>query len=87
MASIRNLKKNVNYLLSDVIEYAYVWQIIHPEKSEKTESLIDDVIRKFDELIAKINTKKIEKPRKHFNEIKEGLNESVVKFHEQLRSF
>ena len=32
MASIKNLKKDVNFVFGDIIETVYVWQLSNPEK-------------------------------------------------------
>lgn len=74
MASVQNLKKDVNYVISDIIEECYIWQLIHEEKqSEKAEKLIDEAIEVFDDLIARINTKKVENKKLHFKAINQDL--------------
>jgi len=74
MASIKNLKKNVNYVLSDIIEECYVAQIINDDKKGvKAEKIIDEAIAIFDTLIVKINTKNIKDKKKHFKAINKEL--------------
>jgi len=74
MASVQNLKKDVNYVISDIIEECYIWQLIHEEnQSEKAEKLIDEAIDVFDDLIARINTKKVENKKLHFKAINQDL--------------
>ena len=42
MASIKNLKKDINYVLSDIIEECYVWQLVNSDKkANKDEKIID----------------------------------------------
>lgn len=86
MASIRDLKKIVNFELSEVIEYAYVWQLIHADKATKGEEVIDSAIEKFDDLIGKINLKNISNKKEHFRAIKQDLSYAVAKLHEQLKN-
>lgn len=71
MASVKNLKKDINYVLSDIIEECYVWQILQEDtkKAEKAEKIIDETIDVFDELIAKVNAKNIENKKSHFKAI------------------
>ncbi|MFD1316199.1 hypothetical protein [Namhaeicola litoreus] len=74
MASIQNLKKDLNIVLSDVIEECYVAQLTSDEKkAEKFEKIIDESIGVFDELIERINDKKVENRSKHLKEVKKDL--------------
>ncbi len=75
MASIRNLKKEINYVLSDIIEAVYIWELTNPEKgTKKSEALIDETIDVFDELITKINLKDIDNQKQHFKSINQELD-------------
>ncbi|MET2985263.1 hypothetical protein [Aureibaculum conchae] len=75
MASVKNLKKDVNYVLSDIIEECYVWQLQQDDakKADKAEKIIDEAIATFDELIVKINTKDVENKKAHFKAVKTEL--------------
>lgn len=76
MANIRNLKKDINYVLGDIIEAVYVWEYANTDKdTKKSEVIIDDAISTFDELMAKVNAKNIENQKAHFNAIKAELEE------------
>ena len=60
MANIRNLKKDINYVLGDIIEAVYLWELTNPGKeTKKSEAIIDETIDVFDELITKINLKNV----------------------------
>jgi len=80
MASVRNLKKDINYILSDVIEECYLWQIEQGDakKSEKAEKIIDESILTFDALIEKVNAKNVENKKAHFTTIQKELEEKVA---------
>jgi len=79
MSSIKNLKKDVNYVLSDVIEECYVWQLVNGEKKmDKSEKIIDEAIATFDALIAKINTKNVTNKKKHFAAINKELEKKAT---------
>lgn len=70
MANIRNLKKDINYILGDIIEAVYVRESADPSKHAKDcEVIIDEAIETFDILIEKVNAKNIESPKKHFKAI------------------
>jgi len=79
MSSIRNLKKDINYVLSDIIEECYVWQLSNSDKkTDKSEKIIDEAIAVFDDLIAKVNTKKVANRKKHFKTISKELEKKAV---------
>ncbi|MGB5242412.1 MAG: hypothetical protein WBN16_08200 [Lutimonas sp.] len=74
MSSIQNLKKDLNHVLSDVIEECYVAQLTSDEKkSEKFEKIIDESIQVFDQLIERINDKKVENRAGHLKAVKKDL--------------
>lgn len=74
MASVKNLKKDINYVLGDVIEECYVWELLNPkEDSSKSEVIIDEAIIAFDELIAKVHAKNVENKKAHFKSISTEL--------------
>jgi len=74
MASIKNLKKDINYVLGDIIEAVYVWELTNPKKDTKnSEAVIDEAIEVFDELIVKVNLKNVENSKQHFKEITKEL--------------
>lgn len=74
MASKRLLKRDVNYVMGDIIEAAYVHQLANPEQDpKKTEEIVDEAIKDFDVLLAKINQKKVENKKEHFKAIEKEL--------------
>lgn len=74
MASVRDLKKDINYVLGDIIEAVYVWEYQNTDKdTKKSEAIIDEAIETFDELIAKVNDRSVEGKKAHFKAINEEL--------------
>ncbi len=74
MASKRLLKRDVNYVMGDIIEAAYIHQLADPKQDPKqTEAIVDEAIVAFDGLIAKINQKNVEDKKKHFKGIEKDL--------------
>lgn len=84
MASIKNLKKDLNYIYSDIIEDCYVWQLENSDKADKAEAVIDNAIASFDELVAKVNEKNIENKKAHFKGIIADLQKDVKKLQLKL---
>lgn len=74
MASVRNLKKDINYTLGDIIEECYVWELLNPKAdTTNSQAIIDESIAVFDELIDKIYAKDVENKRAHFKGISKEL--------------
>lgn len=74
MANKRDLKKDINYVLGDIIEAVYVWEYTNASKDTKSsEKVIDDAIAVFDDLIAKVNAKNVENKKAHFKTINSEL--------------
>lgn len=72
MASIKNLKKDINYTLGDII--GYVTEKVDPKGDNKeVEAIIDDTIEAFDVLVAKVNAKNVENKKAHFKEVNAEL--------------
>ncbi|WP_298346847.1 hypothetical protein [uncultured Algibacter sp.] len=76
MSSVRDLKKDINYVLGDIIEAVYVWEYENTDKdTKKSEAIIDEAIETFDELIAKVNTRDVENVKAHFKAINKELED------------
>jgi hypothetical protein len=74
MGNVRDLKKDINYVLGDIIEAVYVWEYSNTDKdTKKSEAIIDEAIATFDELIVKVNDKKVENKKAHFKAINAEL--------------
>ncbi len=74
MANKRDLKKDINYVLGDIIEAVYVWEYSNTGKDTKdSEAIIDEAIATFDDLIAKVNARDVENKKSHFKAINEEL--------------
>ena len=70
MSSIKLLKKEINNDIGDLIEEIYLWELSNPDGDlAKSEQLIEDAIRAFDELMMKINAVKGEDKKGQFQAI------------------
>ena len=79
MASIKNLKKDINYVLGDIIEECYAWGLLNPKADKKeSEKIIDDAIEAFDALIDMIHMKDVDKKKSHFKNIEASLESKAV---------
>lgn len=85
MASIQNLKKDINYVLGDIIEAVYLWEAATQNLDSKEGSaLIDQAIEVFDSLIAQVNNKKVENRKAHLKEVRANLEIKATELVTQL---
>ena len=87
MASKRLLKKDVNYVMGDIIDAAYIHQMANPkEDPAKSEAIVDEAIKEYDELITKINNRDVENKQKHFKEVQVELETKAQALIEKLNA-
>ena len=85
MASIKNLKKDVNFIFGDIIETVYVWQLSNPEKElSDSDSIIDEAIVAFDESMIEINAKNVDNKKVHFTTLKKSIETKGMALIEKL---
>ena len=78
MANIKNLKKDINYVLGDIIEAVYLYEIATSgQPTVETNALIDEAIAAFDVLITKVNAKNVENKKAHFKQINVELEQTA----------
>jgi hypothetical protein len=87
MANKRDLKKDINYVLGDIIEAVYVWELTNPDKdTKKSEKIIDDAIETFDVLIVKVNDRNVDNKKQHFKAINAELEEKGRKLIDKINA-
>ena len=82
---IKNLKKDINYVLGDVIEYALDVSILKNEP-KKGDEIVDEAIATFDGLISKVNAKDVENKKAHFKAINQALETEAKALVEKVNS-
>ena len=85
MANIRDLKKDINYVLGDIIEAVYIFEESNntPNSKEGNE-IIDKAIATFDDLIAKVNRKDVEDRKGHLKAVRQELEKEATTLVNQL---
>jgi hypothetical protein len=87
MASVKNLKKDINFVLGDIIEAVYLWEMTNTGKpTEATNALIEDAIKTFDDLITKVNAKNVENKKAHFKQIEADLENAAIQLVEKVNA-
>ena len=78
MPSVKNLKKDINYVLGDIIEAVYICEMTGAGKpTEATNAIIDEALNSFDGLISKVNEKNVENKKAHFKQINADLEKTA----------
>ncbi len=74
MASVRNLKKDINNVFGDIMDAVYIVEASNGnEVSKEGEKIIDGAIAAFDDLIAKVNQSNVENRKAHLKKVREEL--------------
>ena len=85
MASIKNLKKDINFVLGDIIEAVYLWEASTNNRNSKDGSaIIDSAIAVFDDLIAKVNKRDVENRKVHLKSVRVALENDAASLIEEL---
>ena len=78
MASIKNLKKDINYTLGDIIGVCDIIQV-DEKKAKKADKIIDETIDVFDALMEQVHAKNVDNKKAHFNAISKELETQATK--------
>ena len=67
MASVKNLKKDLNNIIGEIIQNVNLWQLENPDVDlKKSEKLIDECFDAFDASIKKIHNKDVKDKKRYF---------------------
>lgn len=87
MGSIRNLKKEINYVLGDILDAAEVnLEMQENITQEQVDALSNEVFSTYDKLITDIN-KKVENRKAHIKAVRKEFDEKAHSFVEQINSW
>ncbi|MCH2195399.1 hypothetical protein [Kordia sp.] len=87
MSNKRDLKKDLNYVFGDIIDAALIWQMANPDADvTKSEEIIDESIKSFDELIAEANKRGVENAKAHFKGIRQSLEAKATELVTKINS-
>ncbi|MDG1023216.1 MAG: hypothetical protein P8I42_06395 [Flavobacteriaceae bacterium] len=79
MPSIKQLKKDINNDIGDLIEDIYLWELSNPDADlSKSEKLIDEAILAFDDLIQQVNAVTGEGIKAQFKKIQEAKAKAIT---------
>ncbi|RKF03157.1 hypothetical protein C8N26_2147 [Tenacibaculum lutimaris] len=87
MSSVKNLKKDINYTLGDIISICQIATELNPEvKKAEADAIVDEVIVTFDDLISKVNAKNVENKKAHYKSVSAELESRANALIEKVNS-
>lgn len=85
MASIKSLKKEINYVLGELIEAVYHWENETKNvNSSAGNQIIDRCIEVYDELIDLVNDKEAPLNKEHFSKVRDYLEKKATEIADQI---
>lgn len=88
MASIKNLKKEINYVLGDVLDAAEVsFEFLEDVTLDQLDTLSESIFKTYDDLITKINDKKVENRAAHLKAVRKEFNDKAHEFVNQINEW
>ncbi len=87
MGNVRNLKKDIRYVLGDIIDAVYIWEMSTSGKpTESSNAIIAEAITSFDDLLKKVNQKGVENKKAHFKAIYTELENTATQLVEKINA-
>jgi hypothetical protein len=83
MASIRNLKKDINYVLGDIIDAVY---FTGKMQTEEGKALVTEILNDFDTLIDKVADKTVEDRGAHLKQVRRDFEQKAGALIEKLNA-
>lgn len=87
MATIRDLKKDINHVLGEIIEMTLEWEKANPKADRKASAaIVDEAISAYESFSTKIYQKEVENKKAHFRAIQDELTEKGNALIEKLNA-
>ncbi len=78
MATLRGIKKDINYLTGEVVSDCFTFMYLYPEKKQEDAlKIINNTVDLRNNLIDRVNTKPEGKTKPHYNAIFQDLLKGV----------
>lgn len=86
MASVRNLKKDIHYVLGDIIQAIYIQEMTTGGPTAETNALLEEAFVSFDELIGAVNAKNVENKKHILKEFYQKLEDVAGQLVEKINA-
>ena len=83
MASIRNLKKDINYVLGDIIDALY---FTGKMQTEEGKALATEILNTFDTLVEKVSDRDVENRGAHLKQVRREFEERAASLIRKLNT-
>lgn len=78
MASVKNLKKEINYVLGDLVNIVYIWEMTNGGKpTEASDAIVDEIYANYDGIVTKMNDATVVNKKSHFKQIRKEYEEAA----------
>ncbi len=77
MASKKVLKKDINNIMTYLIDQCYMIEFLDSTKKKETDKLVDEMVDIYNEVLSKVNDRKIKNPKPHYKKLKEDFQKST----------
>lgn len=85
MASIRDLKKDVNYVLGDIIDAVLLWELsTGNQKSAQGKGLVEEILGTYDAYMSKISNRDVENRGAHLKAVRSDFEKDATALIEKL---
>jgi len=86
--SIKDLKKEINYIFGEIIDEANYKQLMKPEIGDETvEAIIDEAVTAYEDFYDKIHAgRKADNKKAYFKKLNTEIEESVKKLVDKINS-
>ncbi|MGL4908356.1 MAG: hypothetical protein ACRC9X_03480 [Bacteroidales bacterium] len=85
MANLRSIKKDIEFLIDEIITDCYLFSSFHQgKKEEEVSALLLETVNLRNQLFERINSAPKEKSKQHFQTIRKDLLEGADKLFKQV---
>ncbi len=80
MANLRTIKKDIDFLVEEIISDCYLFINFHPgKKEEEVEAILLDAVNLRNDLFDRINNAPKDKVKQHYSKVSKDLLEGIDK--------
>lgn len=86
MASIKNLKKEFKYVLGDLIDAVFIWEISIGKETEQSLTIKTEIFEKYESYLSKVNKKDVEQRGKYIHSLRNEFRNDAEKLVEKINN-
>lgn len=86
MASIKNLKKEFKYVLGDLIDAIFIWEISIGKETEQSLAVKTEIFEKYEAYLSKVNKKGVEQRGKYIHSVRNEFRTDAENLVEKINN-